>query len=175
MKYLFALTLFFSPAVFLGASPGRVGLLTSSTVSQVHMLRDTLSVKPIAIPAVVHLSMPLPGLAAAALSRKLSFKEKLVIKILKHKVLKFGRGDPIDPRKAKLGKWSLYLGVAAFALAIVPIAQILSIPLAIAAVITGIISLQGNSNTYGIIGIGLGAGFILLTALLILVIIALLV
>ena len=102
---------------------------------------------------------------------KLTLKEKIALKIYKLKLRKKINGD--DPAKnKKLGTLSLIFGIAAFVFAFIPVLGILSLPLAIAAVIFGAISLKGNKNTNGIIGIILGGTFVLLFIVAVLIVIA---
>jgi hypothetical protein len=102
---------------------------------------------------------------------KLTLKEKIAVKIYKLKLRKKINGD--DPAKNKrLGTLSLIFGIGAFVIVFIPVLGILSLPLAIAAVVLGAISLKGNKNTNGIIGLILGGTFILLFIVAVLLVIA---
>ena len=102
---------------------------------------------------------------------KLTLREKIALKIYKLKLRKKINGD--DPAKnKKLGTLSLIFGIAAFVFVFLPVLSILSLPLAIAAVVLGAISLKGNKNTNGIIGLILGGTFILLFIVAVLIVIA---
>ena len=103
--------------------------------------------------------------------RKLSFKEKLVMRFLKFKS-KSGllvSGEPTEKQR-KLGRISLIFGISIFvllllanAIAALSAVAILTLPLAIAGLILGIQSLKGNSHTAGVLGVVLsGAYFALL-------------
>ena len=72
-------------------------------------------------------------------------------------------------KQKRQGKWSLILGLGSIVLLIIPYAGLLAIPAAITGLILGIKSVEGNSNTNGIIGI-IASG---LTLLLFIVAIAL--
>lgn len=98
--------------------------------------------------------------------RKMSLWQKLEWKILKNKVVKaFKKGDELTEKQQKQATASLILGLASFLLLFVPYLALLSIPLAIFAIILGIKSLKGNSNVKGIIGVVAG-GFTILLFLL---------
>lgn len=104
--------------------------------------------------------------------QKLTAFEKLKLKIVQSKVarklLKFG-DEPMTEQQKKWAKWSLLLGlssIALFFIAFIPyisIIALLMIPASILAVIFGIKSLKGNSNSKGIIGIVTGGSVILIT------------
>lgn len=169
MKYLFITILFFSPLIFLGATPGTCRSIDASPVTQVQALSSMATVQPMSgrfDPAI-----PFIDTQSFVRSGKLAFKERLRLKILKFKKGRLGPDDPIDPKKRKLGKWSLYMGIGAFATVIIPIVGLFSVPLTIAAIVTGIISLKGNNNVNGIIGICLGGLFMIVLAALIAVLI----
>jgi hypothetical protein len=104
---------------------------------------------------------------------KFTLKERVALKLVKGRVGKFlAQKGEASPRQKRLGKLSLYFGIAAFAVVLIPVVNILSLPAAITAVILGIISLKGNSNINGIIGASLGGLFFLLLILLVLILIA---
>jgi len=100
---------------------------------------------------------------------KLTLKEKIALKIYKLKLRKKISED--DPAKNKrLGNLSLIFGIAAFVFALIPGLVLISLPLAVAAVVLGAVSLKGNKNTNGIIGLILG-GIFLLSFLVVLVLV----
>ena len=74
------------------------------------------------------------------------------------------------PQQRKLGRISMIFGIVALGFLFIPVGifGILAIGLAIGALVLGIKSTKGNSNTPGIIGIVLGS----LVLLLVLIIIA---
>ena len=117
------------------------------------------------IPGDNRLSSP-PGALAG---KSYSFKERLVIKYLRRHLKKMGmrEGEPVDPRRLKQGRLALILGAGAFVVAFIPVVQILSPLMAIAAIALGVISLQGNSNLPGILGICFGGAFLLLILLVV--------
>ena len=99
---------------------------------------------------------------------KLTFKEKVAFTILKAKLKRKLAQEKPDSTKTDIGKLSLIFGGAAFVLALIPYAGIISIPLAIAAVVLGIIGLGRKKNdTKSIIGLVLGGVFIFLVAVVI--------
>lgn len=64
----------------------------------------------------------------------------------------------------KMGKLSLIFGASSFAAALIPYLGIISFPLAIAAIVLGIVSLKNKqkNNTSAIVGVSLGFGFIVI-------------
>jgi hypothetical protein len=96
-----------------------------------------------------------------ATGKKLRFKDTSVYRVLQWKLRKKGH-DVIDERQRKQGNLSLILGIAAVVFLFIPVLGILSPGLAIAAIVLGIMSLKGNSNTAGIVGIICGGTVIFL-------------
>jgi len=104
-----------------------------------------------------------------ATGKKLRFKEKIAYRILQWKLRK-GHHDEIDEKQRKQGNLSLVFGIASVVFLFIPILGILAPGLAIAAIVLGIMSLKGNTNTAGIVGIICGGAviFIFLLAVAIL-------
>ena len=102
---------------------------------------------------------------------RLTIREKIAFKIYKLKLLKKISDDDLAKKK-KFGKVSLWCGIGAFVLVFIPVIGILSIPAAIAAVVFGAISLNGNNNTNGIIGLILGGSFIVLFLIAVILVVA---
>lgn len=99
-------------------------------------------------------------------------KHKIISRLISRKIIKLlrTRGEP-TARQQRLGKLSLIFGAAAFGVALIPFVNVLSVPAAVTAIVLGIISLKGNSNTNGIIGLSLGGLFFVLLFLLIAILI----
>jgi hypothetical protein len=89
--------------------------------------------------------------------KKLTFLQKLELKLLLKKLKKAKRQEGIDPKKENQALWSMILGLSSIVLLFIPLTIILAIPAAIAAIILGAISLKGNSSKKGIIGIIAGS------------------
>ena len=96
------------------------------------------------------------------------WKNKLVAKAIKKGWL--GEGE-ITERQKKWAKWSMILGIGSLVALFIPGVNLVAIPAAIEALVFGIKSVEGNSNTQGIIGIIAGG----LTLVLLIAAIALLV
>jgi hypothetical protein len=107
--------------------------------------------------------------SSAVTGRRYSFKERLTLKYLKNYVKKLGmrEGGPTDPRRLRQGRLALILGAGAFVVVFIPFLQLLSPLMAIAAIALGIVSVQGNSNLPGILGICFGGAFLLLILLVV--------
>ena len=88
--------------------------------------------------------------------RKMTLKEKMALWVLKRKLRKAGDGDTFTEKQQKQATLSMIFGLTGLAFIFIPYAILLSIPLAIAAIILGFKSLKGNSNTKGIIGVVAG-------------------
>jgi Flp pilus assembly protein TadB len=98
--------------------------------------------------------------------KRMTFKQKISFFILKAKLKKQLPDEKVEGKKSNLGLLSLIFGGAAFVF--VPIAAIVSIPLAVAAVVLGILGLgKSKGDTKSIIGLVLGATFILLFVILV--------
>ena len=99
---------------------------------------------------------------------KMTLKEKVAFTFLKAKLKRKLAAEKPDTGKTDIGKLSLIFGGSAFVLALIPYAGLISIPLAIAAVVLGIIGLGRKKNdTKSIIGLVLGGVFIFLVAVVI--------
>lgn len=104
--------------------------------------------------------------------KKASFIKKWQQKLLAKAIKKgwLGEGE-MTPKQKKWAKWSMILGLGGLVLLFIPYVSFVAIPAAIVALIFGIKSVDGNSNTQGIIGIIAGG----LTLVLLIAAIALLV
>jgi uncharacterized Tic20 family protein len=104
-----------------------------------------------------------------ATGKKLRFKDRIAYRVLRWKLRKKGH-EVINERQRRQGNLSLIFGIASVVFLFIPVLGILSPGLAIAAIVLGIMSLKGNSNTAGIIGIICGGTtlflFLLAVALL---------
>ncbi len=97
--------------------------------------------------------------------RRMTFKQKISFSILKAKLKKQLPDEKVEGKKSNLGLLSLIFGGAAFLF--IAIAPIVSIPLAVAAVVLGILGLGKNKgDTKSIIGLVLGGLFLVLFAVL---------
>ncbi len=100
--------------------------------------------------------------------KKMTFKQKISFAIIKAKLKKQLADEKPVAHRTDLGLLSLIFGGSAFVLAIIPFVGLISIPLAIAAIVLGIIGLRRKKgDTKSIIGLVLGSVFILLFAVLI--------
>jgi hypothetical protein len=118
-----------------------------------------------------------PKVIENMLGRKLTLLQKIELRILQKKLSRhaFGPTDTITEKQKKQAKLSMTLGICSIALlflgGVVGGIGLLAFPAAIAAVVLGIISLKGNSNTQGIVGVitgGLTLALFLLAILFIL-------
>jgi hypothetical protein len=110
----------------------------------------------------------------ARVKRKGGFKQRVLVSLLKYKLVKklIGIDEP-TAKQRKLGRLSLIFAISAIALVVIPYAAlaipaafaVASFPLAVAGVILGIKSINGNTNTMGLIGLILSAAFLLLLIL----------
>jgi hypothetical protein len=99
--------------------------------------------------------------------KRMTWKQKLAFYMLKGK-LKKQLSDNKNSHSTDIGLLSLIFGGSAFVLAIIPYVGLVSIPLAIAAIILGIIGLgRKKGDTKSIIGLVLGSVFLLLLLVLI--------
>lgn len=105
--------------------------------------------------------------------RRLNFKEKVGLFILKRtKDSKLYLADD-GPVRSKKGKAALILGISAFVLAFIPVIGILSIPAAILAIIFGSQASKANkADAQGKTGMILGIIFLGLLVLLVLAVLA---
>ena len=100
--------------------------------------------------------------------KRLTFKQRIAFVILKAKLQKQLTDDKTAANKTDIGLLSLIFGGGAFVLAIIPYAGLLSVPMAIAAIVLGIIGLgRKKGDTKSIIGLVLGSVFLLLIVALI--------
>ncbi len=97
------------------------------------------------------------------------WKEKLVAKAIKKGWL--GEGEMTEKQK-RWAKWSMILGLGSLVLLFIPYISFVAIPAAIVALVLGIKSVEGNSNTQGIIGIIAGGLTLVLLILAIAVLVA---
>jgi hypothetical protein len=124
--------------------------------------------------AVVPSQSPAPGVITQkvflknmenALGRKLTFREKLALKVsmVRSRFFMKNAGEP-TPQQLKQGKIAAILGGSALLIFLIAGAAtslgaviLLTLPLGIAALILGIKSSRGNGNTLGLIGLITGA------------------
>jgi hypothetical protein len=83
--------------------------------------------------------------------KKLSFFQKLQLKLILEKLKKRNVGEPTK-KQLNQGMWSMILGIGSIVFIFFPFIGMIAVPMAIAAVVLGIISLKGNSNTQAIVG-----------------------
>ena len=93
--------------------------------------------------------------------KKLSFFEKLQLKILQKKLIKFEKGEPTAKQK-KQGTLSMLCGFVSFIVLFISPLVLLAIPFGVLALVFGIQSLKGNSNAKAILGVVTGGLSILL-------------
>lgn len=99
--------------------------------------------------------------------KKMTFKQKIAFAILKAK-LKRQLPDSVAHNKADIGLLSLIMGGGAFVVALIPFLGVISIPMAIAGIVLGIIGLgRKKGDTKSIIGLVLGSLFLLLIVIVI--------
>lgn len=101
--------------------------------------------------------------------KKLTLLDKVKLTLLKWKLSKLSDKEEMTEKQKKQATASLILGIASFGLMFIPYVGILSIPAAILAIIFGVKSLKGNSNTKGIIGLAFGSATIVVIILLIII------
>jgi hypothetical protein len=107
--------------------------------------------------------------------KKLTLFEKIKFTVAQKLLKRYSTGE-MTPRQKKQAKWSMILGFLGLALLLISVTPalgvlgILSIPAAIIAVILGLKSVKGNSNTEGKIGLITGGiTIVLLLAVMLLV------
>jgi hypothetical protein len=94
---------------------------------------------------------------------RMTLKQKLSFVILKAKLRKQLPDEKAEGKKTDIGLLSLVFGGGAFVLALIPYVGIISIPLALAAIVLGIIGLgRKKGDTKSLIGLVLGSLFIVL-------------
>ena len=85
------------------------------------------------------------------LGKKLTLVDKIKLQLLQRKLGRYRTGLPSGTQR-KQAAWSMALGIASILLLFTPLG-ILAIPAAVVGLVLGIISLKGNSNTQGIVGV----------------------
>ena len=94
--------------------------------------------------------------------KKMSFKQKLAFEILKLKLKKQLPDEKTAAHKTDIGLLSLIFGGSAFVLAIIPYLGFVSIPLALAAIVLGILGLgRKKGDKKSITGLVLGSVYLL--------------
>lgn len=98
-----------------------------------------------------------------ATGKKLRFKEKIVYKVIRWKVMKAMRRGPTEQQKT-LGWLSVVFGAMAIGLLLIPTwIGWIGLLCAVAGFVLGIKSLKGNSNAPGLIGLIVSSTVILVT------------
>lgn len=147
--YFFLFTLLFLPTAFGATSPASViatNVGVNATQSNIIIL-DKASVK-------------------INKNKKPTLLQKAKLKLLTIAQSKglLVEGEMTEKQKRK-AKWSMILGLSSILLLFIPHIGLIAIPTAIVGLVLGIKSVQGNSNTKGIIGI-IASGLTLLLLLL---------
>src|SRR5215831_3020383 len=93
--------------------------------------------------------------------KKLRFKDRIAYRIMQWK-LRHQQHEAINERQRKQGKLSLIFGIGSLVLLFIPPLGIVALCSAAVALVLGILSLKGNSNTAGIIGLVIGATVLVL-------------
>ncbi|MEJ7912009.1 MAG: hypothetical protein WKF70_02555 [Chitinophagaceae bacterium] len=109
-------------------------------------------------------------------AKKSSFVERLKLRLIQKTLLRklvSERGEPTD-RQKRQGKASMILGISSIVALVIPGVNLLAIPAAIVAIVLGAISLKGNSNSQGIVGLVTGSVTVLLFILFIIVVLTIL-
>lgn len=131
---------------------------SSTPVSMPTHSNNVSSLSPALVKMIQTLS---PKQFEKATGKKLRFKDRIAYRVLQWKLRKKGH-EVIDERQRKQGNLSLLFGIASVVFLFIPVLGILAPGLAIAAIVLGIMSLKGNSNTAGIVGIICGGTVIFL-------------
>jgi len=103
------------------------------------------------------------------IGKKLSIKEKIIFRLLQKRMTK-RIGDTELAKRKKLGIISLICGICSLVFVFIPGVAIITPGLAIAAIILGILSLKGNTNVPGIIGMSLGITYLIILTIAIIAI-----
>jgi hypothetical protein len=105
---------------------------------------------------------------------KISLIEKLRFKLIQKQIKKqyFAEDGEPTARQRKQGKLSMILGISSVVGLFIPYVNILALPAAITALVLGLKSIKGNSNTRGIVGVITGAVTLLLFIIAIIVVAA---
>jgi hypothetical protein len=106
--------------------------------------------------------------------KKLNFIERISLKLFQKKLLKQAaaeNGEPTEKQK-KQGKLSMMFGIPSLVFLFIPYLNILAIPGAIAALVLGLKSIKGNSNTQGMIGVITGSATLFLVVIAIILVAA---
>ncbi len=125
-----------------------------------------------------------PAAIEKKLGRKLTFKEKIQVRIAKlHYSLtkRYAEGEP-SPKQLKQGRLALVLGGLGFLIlalaaagAVLPgLIVLFTLPLGVGALILGIRSAKGNGNTAGVLGIASGGAILFIWLLAVILIAAIL-
>ena len=93
--------------------------------------------------------------------KKLSFLEKIQLKILQKKLKNIEKGEPTAKQK-KQGTLSMLCGFVSFIVLFISPLVLLAIPFGVLALVFGMQSLKGNSNAKAILGVVTGGLSILL-------------
>lgn len=135
---------------------------------------DSISIKPPSQQYFSKATKAAVTVPTLGLKKKNHFFQKIRNRIAQQKwasSFASDRGEPTEKQK-KLGKLSMIFGISSFALLFIPYVGILSIPAAIAALVLGLKSIKGNSNTQGLIGVITGSAVLFIIAIAIVVILS---
>jgi len=103
-----------------------------------------------------------PGNFEKITGRRPRLRERIALAIVKRKLRRAGGEEEMTGKQKDWATTSMVLGLGSILCLFLPVLAVLSIPAAILAIIFGIKSLKGNSNTKGIIGVVAGSLVILL-------------
>ncbi len=108
--------------------------------------------------------------------KRRSFIDRLKLRLVQKTLLRKLASEKGEPtaRQKRQGKASMILGISSVVGLFIPVVNILAIPAAIVAIVLGAISLKGNSNSQGIVGLVTGSATILLLIIAIIVLAAIL-
>jgi hypothetical protein len=122
----------------------------------------TPSFKAIASSSNINIGKIKPGVIEKLTGKRMTLLQKIQLKLLQKRIRRIDGDGEMTEKQKDWATTSLVLGLSSFGLVLIPIIGILAIPAAILAIVFGVKSLKGNSNTKGIIGIVAGGLFLLL-------------
>lgn len=114
-----------------------------------------------------------PGDIEKITGKKMTLIQKLQFWLIQKKIKRSGDPEKLSQKQKGQAMISMIMGISGFFLLLVPFGvAILAIPLSILAIVFGALSLKGNSNAMGIIGIVTGGITLLLLVLAIIILVA---